>query len=722
MTYDSQIGRFIVGDQDVNFSTHVSTFDIAVSKTSTPTSLGKADWTFDRIVMTEAGFDADYPGNFGFNHDAFVYTLNMFGVTGGGHTQVVSVSNADLLANSANPAVFRNDLNDFSVRPTTMHDSVAGDPMWLVSEHGDNQSVDVIKMVNPLSAAPTFNYTTVPVNPYSGAVQPRNPNGTVITDKTDSRILNAGEANNTLVATHIVSLSSTQDVAQWYSINVGGASPTLNQQGRVSYGPKTYVYYPSIDINPSGTIGMTFMKSGNDAPNDYMSVFNTGRLPGDPINTMEPPVIVPAGTGSRNYSDFTSSGSAGGRAGDLSGISIDPINGTFWSVNEFANTEPGANWGTAVSNFRIINPLPPADMAVTVTGPSSVDVSSGPITATYTITVTNNGPNAAHNVVLNDALPNGSVYVSMIETTGSDPYTIVQSGGTVTATATADIAPGTTDVFTLVVTAPTSLVNGAAFSDTGTITADNPDPVPANNTSTAAGIVINANTPAGIVTLLSGPASGNEGDFVTYNITVSNTGPGAASNATISDTLNPNLTFKSASVSTGTFTLKNGVLTFNIGALPVGATITATINAQDTEAGALSNNVVVSTSNPVGNPAFAIASVVTFFNEGPIVVSAQLNTTSKSVTNYLAASFTHANAIESASSFVASISWGDGTISVGTVSLSGTAYFVTGSHVYATAGKHTSPPRWSRWAPTRSPPRPTSTTPRTPKTARPSRP
>src|SRR5689334_7104014 len=36
VVYDDQIGRFIIGDQDVNFSTHRSTFDIAVSKTSNP--------------------------------------------------------------------------------------------------------------------------------------------------------------------------------------------------------------------------------------------------------------------------------------------------------------------------------------------------------------------------------------------------------------------------------------------------------------------------------------------------------------------------------------------------------------------------------------------------------------------------------------------------------------------------------------------------------------
>src|SRR5947209_5946189 len=131
VVYDEQIGRFIVGDQDVGGNSQISNFDLAVSKTSNPLTLNKADWNFYQINTTESGFDADYPGNFGYNADAFVVTLNMFGSTSD-HVLIVSVSSADLAANAASPQVFRNDINDFSVRPTVMHDAVAGDPMWLL--------------------------------------------------------------------------------------------------------------------------------------------------------------------------------------------------------------------------------------------------------------------------------------------------------------------------------------------------------------------------------------------------------------------------------------------------------------------------------------------------------------------------------------------------------------------------------------------------------------
>src|SRR5262245_16118211 len=331
VAYDEQIGRFIIGDQDINFNTHVSAFDLAVSKSSNPTTLTAADWNFYKITTTESGFDADYPGNLGYNHDALVYTLNMFGVSGGGHTQVVSVNAADLMNGAAVPQVFRNDLNDFSVRPTTMHDAVAGDPMWLVTEHGDGNSIDVIKMTGVLSASAGFAYTNLAVAGYSGTVIPLNPNGTVVTDNIDSRIMKAAEANNTIVATHSVAVSSTQDVAQWYAINVSSGTPTLAQQRRVSAGNNTYIVYPGIDINASGQIGMSYMKSGTDTSTDYLSMWVTGRVAGDASGTMETPVLVSAGQGLTNYSDFTSHGFFGGRAGDPSGINVDPLDGTFWA-------------------------------------------------------------------------------------------------------------------------------------------------------------------------------------------------------------------------------------------------------------------------------------------------------------------------------------------------------------------------------------------------------
>jgi uncharacterized repeat protein (TIGR01451 family) len=684
VAYDEQIGRFIIGDQDVNFSTHVSAFDVAVSKSNNPATLSSSDWTFYKITTTQTGFDADYPGNFGYNHDAFVFTLNMFGVSGGGHVQVVAVNATDLFNGVASSNfVASNNLNDFSVRPTTMHDSVAGDPMWLVTEHGNGSSIDVIKMTNELTTSPTFTYTNLAVTPYSGAVSPLNPNGTLVTNNIDSRIMKSAEANNTIVTTHTVSLSSTQDVAQWYAVNVSSGTPTLAQQGRVSAGANTYITYPGIDINSSGQIGMSYMKSGTDSTTDYLSMWVTGRTSTDALGTMETPVIVPNGTGLANYTDFSS----GHRAGDLSGINVDPVDGTFWAANEFANTQGTANWGTAIANFAPSTPTNSADLAVTNSGPSSVTAGTN---ATYTIKLTNNGPSAALGVVLSDLLPTGSSFVSMTQAAGTDGFTFAQSGGTVTESATGNISSGSSDTFTLVVSASAGLSAGANFSDQASVSGTTSDPNSANNSATVTGSIVGAS--ADLAVTNSGPPTATEGDSnLTYTVTVTNgaSNTNAATGVVLTDTLGTNLSFVSATTSAGSFSQSNGVVTFNLGTIAVGSAATLTITAKALEDGNLTNSAVAKSTSSDPNPANNTASASTAVAEPAIAVSGSISTTTRSNSNLAVATFTHAGGLEVPGAFKATINWGDGTTSTGTITQSGASYTVRGSHRYSRSTRHT---------------------------------
>src|SRR5262249_27865867 len=261
----------------------------------------------------------------------------------------------------------------------------------------------------------------------------------------------------------------------------------------------------------SGEIGMTYMRSGTDTSNDYLSMYVTGRDPSDAAGTMETSVLVPAGTGQANYRDF----SAGGWAGDLSGINVDPVNGSFWAANEFANTQLTANWGTGIANFRPTTPVSTADLAVTVTGPSSVIAGNN---ATYTITLANNGPNLASGVVLTDTLPNGSTLISMTQTGGSDSFTFAQSGGAVTETA-ASLPAGASDTFTLVVNAPSSLAPGAIFSDSVSVTSDNSttDPNPANNSAAVTGAIVGGAADL-VVSNTSGVSTAAEGDNIVFTV------------------------------------------------------------------------------------------------------------------------------------------------------------------------------------------------------------
>ena len=237
VVWDDQIDRFIVGDQDIDTNDgDTGAFFIAVSKSDAPATLTSADWNFYSITTTESGLFGDYPGNFGYNHDAFVFTLNMFSGTapdlntpdssGISHVQVNAISIQDLVngVSQANLHAFQTDtpanIPAASLRPTVMHDSVAGDPMWFVQQHldangdPDGANIDVVKMTNVLSASPTYTATTLAVNAYTpvGTLDvngnplgvPLQPDGSAVTTNIDSRIMKVAEWNNVLVASHSV--------------------------------------------------------------------------------------------------------------------------------------------------------------------------------------------------------------------------------------------------------------------------------------------------------------------------------------------------------------------------------------------------------------------------------------------------------------------------------------------------------------------------------------
>src|SRR6202011_5891026 len=87
----------------------------------------------------------------------------------------------------------------------------------------------------------------------------------------------------------------------------------------------------------------------------------------------------------------------------------------------------------------------PADLAVVKTGPATATAGT---VISYTINVTNNGPNPAINASLTDTLPAGTTFVSLTAAAGWSCTTpAVGAGGTVSCT-NGSVAVGP-NVFTL---------------------------------------------------------------------------------------------------------------------------------------------------------------------------------------------------------------------------------------------------------------------------------
>jgi uncharacterized delta-60 repeat protein/uncharacterized repeat protein (TIGR01451 family) len=113
----------------------------------------------------------------------------------------------------------------------------------------------------------------------------------------------------------------------------------------------------------------------------------------------------------------------------------------------------------------------------------------------------------------------------------------------------------------------------------------------------------------------SGPATVSIGDRPTYSMTVTNSGPAAATNVSLSDTLSgPAATVVSATTTAGTCTTTAGGATCSLGTLPVGGSATVTIAAEPRATGTLTNQATVSATQTDPVPANNTATQATTVN------------------------------------------------------------------------------------------------------------
>ncbi|MFF5854450.1 isopeptide-forming domain-containing fimbrial protein [Streptomyces sp. NPDC012751] len=124
---------------------------------------------------------------------------------------------------------------------------------------------------------------------------------------------------------------------------------------------------------------------------------------------------------------------------------------------------------TATSDEQVTEVRPAADLTV-VKAADATTVTVGQ-TVTYRVTVRNTGPNDATGVVVDDQVPDGLTFLSADSTSGSyDPATGLWSVG--------DLADGATT--TLVLRA--KALQAGRIGNTATVTANEKDPAPTNNT------------------------------------------------------------------------------------------------------------------------------------------------------------------------------------------------------------------------------------------------
>jgi virginiamycin B lyase len=206
------------------------------------------------------------------------------------------------------------------------------------------------------------------------------------------------------------------------------------------------------------------------------------------------------------------------------------------------------------------------DLALSGTAPMSATVGTN---LTYTLTVTNDGTGNATGVTLLDTLPPGVTFVSA--TGGATPNTRGQLSQL--SLTIGNLAAGANSTVNIVVT-PTM---PGMLSNRASAYSDQTDPTPADDSVVLSTSVLSATADVALSGIVPAVVIGTTN--VTFTLTVTSDGAAQATGVTLTDMLDPGLTFVSA---TGTFTRAGNTLTFTIGNLAPGASASVSISANFT--------------------------------------------------------------------------------------------------------------------------------------------
>lgn len=288
-----------------------------------------------------------------------------------------------------------------------------------------------------------------------------------------------------------------------------------------------------LTVNANGGNG------GNTWPEEAPGTFNTagsgarhgpgGGGSGGVILLSGAPTALAVNGGANGYTSTVqdSFGATPGQAG---------ISATTHVITETPGTQSGAYCATA-------------DLAVTNAATPNPVLAGNNIT--YTQVVTNNGPLDAVNAVFTEAIPTNTTFQSLAFPAGWLCSTPAVNGmGNVTCT-NPDVAKLAAGTFTLTVKVLASTGWGTQIVDVAGVTSGTSDPNLTNNSATATTSVTLSTLADDAITNTPSSTSVPAGSNITYTQIVTNNGPAASPNTTMTESLPANTSFVSATGPTG---------------------------------------------------------------------------------------------------------------------------------------------------------------------------
>ena len=153
----------------------------------------------------------------------------------------------------------------------------------------------------------------------------------------DARISSGVMVNGNIWVAQHIGINATNVAVQWWQLNgnAGASFGNVMQRGRIGAGmPNNYRWFPSIAVNENEDvlIGYTVSSSTSRVSAAYSFRSNT-----TPLNTTDDEYIYKVGL-STYYKDF---GGPRARWGDYSHSALDPLDGSLWTIQEYAAQRVG---------------------------------------------------------------------------------------------------------------------------------------------------------------------------------------------------------------------------------------------------------------------------------------------------------------------------------------------------------------------------------------------
>lgn len=336
-----------------------------------------------------------------------------------------------------------------------------------------------------------------------------------------------------------------------------------------------------IDLTDGGASMSFNLLIGADDPNGLVTI----RVFSDVLNWSQGTVALPDTGGlatSTVLLDFSSFIVGGGNGADFTNVG---------AVQLFI--EGAASVNGQLDTFAVIGPTTetadfsnfvPADLSLA----KSVDDTTPQIgqTVTFTVTVTNAGPNPASGVAVRDQLTQGLAFVDASASQGSynnstGIWTVGSLAGGGSATLTLRATVGSLGDKT-----NTAQVSASDQAD--------PDSTPNNDApgeDDQSSVTVAPDAADLSLSKSVNDATPQIGQNVAFTVTLNNAGPASATNVEVTDVIPTGMTFVSATASQGSYAAGSGVWT--VGTVGFGNSATLTITATVNTAGAKVNEAEV---------------------------------------------------------------------------------------------------------------------------------